>query len=494
LDAPGCDAYSYGWTDLGEISITGFTPEQTPFLSLTSDRRLSVVSPTPSGFSFGHLLGPRRLGTSITLVEVVFGLRAPSSSPMVGAPEWRWKFDPTFEPANPWAQRAMYVMCKDAALLKELYLDSTKCWISEFRDYANGLAGERFPSRNFDQIAVSWYAQASEERKVQLWREGGKMKACQLQFYVRLSAGATSSSILKYKKVWDEYLSSHNAAASLTANRAWHTAHKWVAAEAQDAILNSTAITIAIEILIGFLCILGFTGDPGLALIVLSLVIINISGLAFVMACILRWSFGPIEVICLVVFVGYSVTFGLHVANNYAQAGPADPAFFENYELSKQLASYGCRAWQMRSRSPASKAGEESATLEDEVHNTVTKAMTMSQDVESSAPQLSKKDIRLARTHTAVLHVGGAILSAAVSTVGSSIFLFLCTLTIFNKIGLVVITVTIMSVVVTLVALPAVLIKVGPGLDPCYKRIPRECFLRIVRGKGLGRAKGVYNL
>merc|ERR1719181_2409985 len=103
--------------------------------------------------------------------------------------------------------------------------------------------------------------------------------------------------------------------------------------------------TILIEIGIGWMCLLVFTGDPLLALIVLSLVIINISGLAFFMITLMDWSIGPIEVICLVVFVGYSVTFGLHVSHNYAKSGPDDPALVEYYELSKQLKKLGWRAW-----------------------------------------------------------------------------------------------------------------------------------------------------
>eukprot|EP00913_Durusdinium_trenchii_P006822 g6413.t1 len=68
--------------------------------------------------------------------------------------------------------------------------------------------------------------------------------------------------------------------------------------------------------------------------------------------------------------------------------------------------------------------------------------------------------LREARTRVAVLHVGGATLSSALSTAGSSAFLLFCTLTIFVKLGAVVVAVTVLSIVAAIVTLPAALIKV----------------------------------
>merc|ERR1712187_710750 len=76
--------------------------------------------------------------------------------------------------------------------------------------------------------------------------------------------------------------------------------------------------------------------------------------------------------------------------------------------------------------------------------------------------------------------MGGAIVSAAVSTIGSSLFLLCCTITIFIKLGLVIIAVTTLSIFFTLIALPAVMILFGPSRNPCYKRIPKQCIARVL--------------
>jgi len=441
---------------------------------------------TPPVFPKARLLATRSLA-GLTEVHVLWGLRAPLSSPVVGSPAWQWELDPTFEPENPWAQRAMNAICTEHP--KTLYVRSRICWIELFKKWLR--KGEsfdgskRFPSRNFNKDILLFYRKGAvaDNVKKQLWFVDSKLVACQVQLWVNLNKGIPSASVLRYKTQWDEFLTSVNGAASLTANRAWHTSHVWVTAEAELAIVSSTMNTILIEIGIGWLCILVFTGDPVLALIVLGLVVINISGLAFFMIVLMDWSIGPIEVICLVIFVGYSVTFGLHVAHNYAEVSISNPTLVENHALAKKLKTMGRKAWDADSLQDVEKSVAKS--MRDAKIKAVEPTGAKMQGVletegdKIDVNMLSKKELRIGRTRIAVLHVGGAILSAAVSTVGSSIFLLLCTLTIFNKIGAVVITVTILSVIVTLVSLPAALILFGPGFDPCYKRIPRKVWNKL---------------
>jgi len=217
--------------------------------------------------------------------------------------------------------------------------------------------------------------------------------------------------------------------------------------------MNSTILTIVIELLLGGVCILIFTGDPLLALIVLGLVVINIAGLAFIMVTIFKWLIGPIEVICLVVFVGYSVTFGLHISGDYARVQEDDRDLLVNNRVAKEMQRIGLRSfWRAFN-----------ANIK------VTNSWNH-EDLKGPCEQLTPREQRLERTRMAMLHVGGAIISAAFSSAGTSIFLMMCTLTIFNKIGAVVMTITLLSVVVTLVSLPAALIVCGPNFHPCYKR------------------------
>jgi hypothetical protein len=286
-------------------------------------------------------------------------------------------------------------------------------------------------------------------------------------------------------KKWEKYMDSINEVASVTANHAWFTAALFVRAEAELAIIGSTQATIAISALCGFIGMCVFTMDPFVSLLVTSLVLGIISGLAFFIVVVMGWAIGPIEVISLVVFVGYAVTYSLHIAHNYVEVNSKDheAIALEQEYLSKErrrkerqdraahARSLSWRDTQLTLRVEPGCEGSEEAGLSstvavaDEAPHPVT-----IQDVTGNLTSL-----RRARTRMAVLHVGGATMSSAVSTMGSSMFLLFCTMNIFVKLGSVVIAVTFLSIVFALVPLPALLLKVGPSEEPIWIRYARCC-------------------
>jgi len=273
---------------------------------------------------------------------------------------------------------------------------------------------------------------------------------------INVKSNVKSSFVLEYKQKWDSFVAERNYKATLTANRAWHVSSLWVRAQAQEALVSSTANTILLECAVGFAGILMFTGDPVLAVLVLALIIANISGLAFFMISVMGWLIGPIEIIFLVVFLGYSVTFGLHMANSYNQARTSCAEVLKFEAISR--------------RPRARQRSAEPVLLAELPH------------LDSAAER------RRARTRMAVIHVGGAILSATVSTIGSSIFLLFCSLVLFIRLGCVIICVTCLSLVSTLLVLPAVLLLLGPSEKPCYKRIPFKAYQAAIQWAGSFRS------
>merc|ERR1719201_1506068 len=77
--------------------------------------------------------------------------------------------------------------------------------------------------------------------------------------------------------------------------------------------------------------------------------------------------------------------------------------------------------------------------------------------------------LRTQRTTYALRYMGGTVLGSAATTVGCTIFLLFCTLTIFQKFGAVVLVVTLLSVIASLAPLPALLLIAGPlrAEHPC---------------------------
>lgn len=331
-------------------------------------------------------------------------------------------------------------------LPSELVIVQSRCWIESFRVWLTPQR-DRFPTREFDRWITSWYPESIAAGQ-DLWIVNRKVAAAQMRFYVNVDKHLPALEILEYKRKWDRSLDGLNARASVTANRAFHTTQAWVRAEAEISVVASTAATIVISAGCGFLGVFLFTRDPVLAAIVLALVLGVIVGLAFFMVVIMDWSIGPIEVIALVVFLGYSVTYSLHVAHNYSEICGDDPRLLAN----------------LRALPPAN-GGEEATGWR------------------AYAPA----DVRLVRTRLAVMHVGGATLSSAVSTLGSSAFLLFGVMKIFAKLGGVVIAVTALSICCALVALPTTLMLIGPSPDPCYTRAVRHAVQGATGGRRQSR-------
>eukprot|EP00913_Durusdinium_trenchii_P001823 g1689.t1 len=157
------------------------------------------------------------------------------------------------------------------------------------------------------------------------------------------------------------------------------------------------------------------------SLVVLSTLIV-IFALTWFIVVVMGWPIGPIEVIALIVFIGYAVTYSLHIAHRY---GSSDVA--QEHDLAGHLSQlFFCQ-----------------------------------------------------------------FLLSAVTTAGCSIFLVFCTLTIFKKLGGVVLVVTVMSIGVALIPLPAALLWFGP-LRPgrCFCFYPTETYDNLLNA----RANMVENL
>jgi predicted RND superfamily exporter protein len=405
-------------------------------------------------------------------VTIVFGLRSAGSTPLVGAPTEQWSFDPTFQPENPWAQRAIYAACINTPL--ELKVVKTTCWIDTFRSWLS-TQGDRFPSRKFDEQILEFFVHSKGviQAAQNIWLVDKKVKATKLAFDVNVRKDVSAAQGIAYMDKWDKYLEQTNNAASVTANHAWHTAALFVRSEAEVAVIDSTIETIIIAAACGWVGMLIFTGDPWTACLVTSLVLGIISGLAFFMVVVMEWKIGAIEVISLVVFVGYSVTYSLHIAHNFVEVHSTDP---ELVALELQYrAKERRRRQRLAARNPHEGFGDSAAVA----------SVVTAEDDEATRP-LSVVELRRAKTRMSVLHVGGATLSSAMSTMGSSMFLLFCTLNIFVKLGSVVMCVTILSIVFALVPLPALLMAVGPHEEPIHKRAAK--FLREKLSGGATRS------
>jgi len=374
-----------------------------PGLQLQVPRQLSSVT---SQLSSDTIL-PSNLRTS---VSVAFGLKVMEGGPILGkrdSPDL-WKFLDEFELSQPWAQRNLYSFCAD--MPANLKVVSQQCWASEFRAWVL-LRGERFPVPQSDFNSRA--SQFNNENLIQgndpstyVWVRNGRIKALYATFELNVDKNVAGKKALAYMDLWQHYVDVWNQKSSTYAQGAFQTSGLWVRVQAQEELVSSTILTLAIVLSLAFLGMLVFTRDVRLSLFVVLATISVLIGLMFFITTLMQWAIGPIEVIALIVFIGYAVTYSLHIAHKY---GSHD-------------------------------------ALQDS----------------SGADARGTDGIRYSRTEYALSTIGWAAVGSAITTAGCSVLLLFCTLTIFQKLGGVVIAVTLLSIFTALGPLPAALLWIGP--------------------------------
>jgi hypothetical protein len=397
-------------------------------------------------------------------ITVLWGVLPPLTTPLVGKSDDYWRFDPTFDITDPWAQRTIMKVCWGAGVPALMRATNDKgapdqsCWAEHFRSHLKSM-GKEFPSRTFDaDLASFWNKGVSAQQN--FWIDGGKAAATKVWFRVNVATTANRGFALEYMKEWDRFIKGVMDSAPVTAKRAYHTASIWVRVEAEAAIIGSTLDTIMLSAGNCWLGVLLFTRlNICMALIVLGLVLGVISSLGFFMTVLMGWKIGPIEVISLVVFVGYSVTYMLHIAHHYSITSEADEEAIWSHTNVRHAKKAG-EKWVKEVFSPK-KASRRNSFAVDEAGNSP-KNVRFDLELNSENSELDDFNLRVARTRMAVVHFGGATASSAVSTMGCSAFLLFCTITVFVKLGAVVLAVTLLSILYALVCLPATLILLGP--------------------------------
>jgi len=355
---------------------------------------------------------PRRLAPMAASVSIVYGLQVQPPGPLElfvqTDKEQIWLFDELFEPADPWAQRSMLRMCEALpAPLRVQGVSGGSTWLAAYEEWLLQAKQEEFPSRDF-HLTIAEFIEDYPAYGANFLREpGGRVRAIRTDFHLELTRSASLGPALDAMRAWDEHVALQNGAASIRANSAWHTSALWVRVDAQHGIITSTATIILVSVTLGVLAMFIFTGNCLLAVLAMLSVMLIVFALLFFMVTVMQWKVGAIEVVALIVFLGYMFTFNLHIAHAYIHGPPVNIS--------------------------------ESAS-------------------ESDGRSLN----RFYMARYALVAVGQSLLGSATTSVGCALFLVFCTLQFFVRFGLVILFVTLLSLVYSLLFLPALLMLCGP--------------------------------
>jgi len=351
-------------------------------------------------------------------VRVTFGLQMANSTPLIGDHRSStWSFRESFKVQDPWAQRDLARFCEE--MPKELLVTRNWCWMNEFAKQIIK-EGLRFPviASSFDAVAYEFVSKGRFYRDYYLWLEDAKVKALYFSFQVDLERGDRSHKhVMDLKSKWDRYVEAWNGAAVREASGAVHICKTWKSTAIQTAAVESLVATSAVVLSLAFCGMFVFTRSFVLSLFVsLSTAGVMVGLLFFIVA--MSWDIGFVEVVAIVYFAGYAVTYSLHIAHKYC----SDEAVSRDIAVQPSL----------------------QALARDE-----------------------RAAIRIQRTSYAFTSIGFATMGSAATTAGASFFLVPCTLVLFQKLGSMCLAVVLASAIAAQVFLPAVLLTCGPAQPGC---------------------------
>jgi len=355
----------------------------------------------------------RRLVGGYADVNFVWGIKVEMGKPLLGNPQPSelWEYDTNFVPSSTAAQRQLLRSCRYVEDNEDyLNVELQNCWIVQFRDWVRRRdPPELFPVRahEFNNLLRQWSRSAmlptGAPAKDFMWFDQNEdLIATYFRFDLSLNyAGTDAGEALDEKAKWDGAVGELQDGAPPDADGLFHTSRLWIRASAEQAIINGTVATLVLSIACGFFGTLAFTRNIVISIFVIMAVIGVTSSLAFFMVVLMGWTVGVIEVLGLIVFVGYSITYSLHVAHRYVEH-----------------------------------VNESSIT----------------------SPAERREDA----VRSSLRAMSSAVIGSAVTTLGSSFFLFFTILVIFYKLAAVLFAVTFFAAAFALIALPAALLVAGP--------------------------------
>jgi len=361
-----------------------------------------------------------------------------SSYAILGPTSSSFEYDPRFEPADPWAQRSLLSFC--TAIEKDFALEAVKCWPEEFRVWLLQ-TGHRFPSRHFYAQLEQWDNDPSAEPSNLTGYDSytGTMVMTTVTIYPRILT-------LSSRDTWKAWIADWNSRAPLTANYAYPTASKWKGAATEKALVQGSLETIFFVSGTAFVCTILSTFSCCLSIVSVLLVLMIVL-LLFFMICIMGWTLGPIELLGIIFFVGYTASYPLHVVHSFCH-------------VSKDSIAEECMAML-----PSRKAHHE-------CH-------------QDDASVITWSEARRVKVIIALRQIGGAVVCSTISICGVGFFLFFAQINLLLKFGIMLVAVSLLSLIMVLTLFPAILLVLDLECICCIRcaRYLFGCFKCVCRSK-----------
>eukprot|EP00930_Biecheleria_cincta_P072360 TRINITY_DN59769_c0_g1_i1.p1 TRINITY_DN59769_c0_g1~~TRINITY_DN59769_c0_g1_i1.p1 ORF type:complete len:1130 (+),score=170.20 TRINITY_DN59769_c0_g1_i1:194-3391(+) len=264
----------------------------------------------------------------VATVSIVFGLRGRPSSQQL--PRGEDLFDPDFDFGTSSAQAAVWRLCQ--AVEREsarLAVRRTECLLDDLVPYLKHSGS--FPYSPPDQIHARMVDFFKIRKFEQLWKnyvgfedvgEPPRVRWLQLRFVTDVPWDVPAKISGHWHNVWEGFVSERNALEAGTAGvgKIFHSSHLWVRFDFESRLVQSALLSSSSSVLFALLAVLLFLGNAAMAVYIILVNVCSIICLAGTMFGVLGWEFGAVEAVALIVVVGLSVDYSLHLAEAYLQS------------------------------------------------------------------------------------------------------------------------------------------------------------------------------
>jgi len=263
--------------------------------------------------------------SEVAIVDIVMGLKEepPTRGSDLGTPVWDDDFDFSLKSA----QAALEATCK-LAVERRAQLATRKhmCFVNDFRVFLLSKGKPGYPvagtfiNSYLQEFLMTIYGKDYRE-DAGFTSDGGKVRWVRAKFYTDLPRDMAASDAWKWVERWDDFVDDLNSAyRGSGTGKIFHTSELWVRAETEERLIESTLLCAAFSVFFALLAVLVFLWNLALAVYLILGIVCVIICLASVMFGVMQWTFGAVEAIGLIVFVGFSVDYSLHMAESFNQS------------------------------------------------------------------------------------------------------------------------------------------------------------------------------
>merc|ERR1711871_1898798 len=284
------------------------------------------------------------------------------------------------------------------------------------------------------------------------------VKAMVFKFYSLERSFEGGFDAMEAFRLWDKALTFINDGAPSSAGIAFHTSKLWTRAITEVIAVTGTVTGVSLVLLSSFLVVWLFTSSARAAMIC-SVILIAVLTITSGLFWLFGWELGIVEAVGISILLGAAVDYPAHVVERFIEIGHVDSVHSRDSSFQAIL--------------PLNQISS------DDDANPSRRQM-----VSSTQTTFGERRRRVIASLTSV---GISVLNASATTVMSCFVLIFCTVQIFQKVGVIMLTASAVSITATIVPLPAVLTKYGP--KPFIRTLRKRV---VVAAFVLGASLGVF--